>query len=148
MPERSEALVRLGEIYAAYLGEVEQLERSRKYGEGIFGLKGGPGDSPCHDRFAETLHGFYESFAAGKPDSAAVRELMEYVCTAPIENPQPLTGYWMLIAVQSLTQPLIGLLEAGDARALAELYEKSYRRFERMPVQVELIKALRAASAR
>ena len=52
----------------------------------------------------------------------------------------------MLIAVQSLTQPLIGLLSPQDAGELAALFEKRFRRRERMPVQVRLIKELRARS--
>ena len=146
MPERSEALVRLQGLYEAYLKEVELLEFNRKPGAGIFGLKGGPADDPCHDRFAETLRGFYEEFAAQKPESASVRELMAYACTVPTVRREPRTAYWMLIAVQSLTQELIGLLTPQDAGELAALYEKSYKRRERMPSQIKLIRALKAAS--
>ena len=146
MPERNEALVRLQELYESYLGEVEQLELNRKPGAGIFGLKGGPADDPCHDRFAETLRGFYEEFAAQKPESASVKELMAYACTVPTVRREPRTAYWMLIAVQSLTQPLLGLLTPQDAGELAALYEKSYKRRERMPSQIKLIRALRDAA--
>ena len=146
MPERNEALVRLQELYESYLREVELLEINRKPGAGIFGLKGGPADDPCHDRFAETLRGFYEEFAAQKPESASVRELMAYACTVPTVRREPRTAYWMLIAVQSLTQDLIGLLTPQDAGELAALYEKSYKRRERMPSQIKLIRALRDAA--
>ena len=146
MPERNEALVRLQELYESYLGEVELLEINRKPGAGIFGLKGGPADDPCHDRFAETLRGFYEEFAAQKPESASVKELMAYACTVPTVRREPRTAYWMLIAVQSLTQELIGLLTPQDAGELAALYEKSYKRRERMPSQIKLIRALRDAA--
>ena len=146
MPERNEALVRLQELYESYLGEVELLEINRKPGAGIFGLKGGPADDPCHDRFAETLRSFYEGFAAQKPESAAVKELMAYACTLPTVRREPRTAYWMLIAVQSLTQELIGLLTPQDAGELAALYEKSFRRHERMPSQIKLIRALKAAA--
>ena len=146
MPERNEALVRLQELYESYLGEVELLEINRKPGAGIFGLKGGPADDPCHDRFAETLRGFYEEFAAQKPESASVKELMAYACTVPTVRREPRTAYWMLIAVQSLTQPLLSLLTPQDAGELAALFEKRFRRSERMPVQVRLIKELRARS--
>ena len=142
MPERNEALVRLRELYESYLGEVELLELNRKPGAGIFGLKGGPADDPCHDRFAETLRGFYEEFAA----QTSVRELMAYACTVPTVRREPRTAYWMLIAVQSLTQPLLGLLTPQDAGELAALYEKSYKRRERMPSQIKLIRALRDAA--
>ncbi len=146
MREHMEALEMLRERYVSYLQEVEKLEMDRKFGEGIFGLKGGPGDDPCHDRFAESLHAFYENYAAQKPDSASVRELMEYTCTAPLAHTKLRTAYWMLLAVQGLTQPLIRLLSPEDAGILADLYEKNYRRFERLPVQNQVIKALKAAA--
>ena len=146
MPERSEMPARLRGLYADYCAKVAQLERERKPGAGIFGMKGGPADDPCHDRFAEAVRGLYEEFMAQKPDSAAVCELMAYACSAPLEHQEPRMAYWMLLAVQSLTQPLIGLLSPQDACALAALYEKSYRRRERMPAQIKLIKALKAAA--
>ena len=136
----------LRERYAAYLQEVGKLEADRKFGEGIFGLKGGPGDDPCHERFAESLRAFYEDFASQKPDSSSVKELMKYACTVPLEHTQLRTAYWMLLAVQGLTQPLIRHLQPEDAGLLADLYEKSYRRFERLPVQRQVIKALKTAA--
>ena len=86
------------------------------------------------------------TLSGGKPESAVVKELMAYACTAPIAAPTPRCAFWMLIAVQGLTQPLIALLNAQDARTVAELYEKSFKRRERLPVQTRLIKALRSAS--
>ena len=139
-------LARLERLYGDYLKTVQDLEDKRKFGEGMFGFKGGPADNPCHDRFAETLRGFYEEFAAQKPESASVKELMAYACTVPTVRREPRTAYWMLIAVQSLTQELIGLLTPQDAGELAALYEKSFRRHERMPSQIKLIRALRDAA--
>ena len=146
MPEREQTLSRQRELYESYLKEVELLELNRKPGAGYFGMKGGPADDPCHDRFAERLRALYEELTAQGLDSTAARELMAYACTAPLGGDVPRTAYWMLIAVQSLTQPLIAPLRSADAAALVELYEKSFRRNERMPAQIKLIKALKAAA--
>ena len=146
MPEREDALLRQRELYEAYRKEVDLAEFNRKPGAGLFGMKGGPADDPCHDRFAERLHAFYEELAAQGTDSGTVRGLMEYACGAPLGKDVPRSAFWMLIAVQSLTQPLIALLDSADAEALAELYEKSYRRSERLPVQIKLIRELKEAS--
>ena len=146
MPERNEDLLWLQGLYEAYLKEVELLELNRKPGAGYFGIKGGPADDPCHDRFAETLRAFFEEFAAVSPPSIIVREMIAYAICFPVDHPKPRTAYWMLIAVQSLTQPLIKLLNPQDAGALAELFEKSFRRSERMPVQIRLIKELKSAA--
>ena len=73
-----------------------------------------------------------------------IRDEMAFVYTAPLAHPEPRAAYWMLIAVQGMTRPLIALLSPQDAAALVELMEKSFRRSQRMPVQVELIRELRA----
>ena len=96
------ALVRQQGLYESYLEEVERLERERKPGAGYFGLKGGPADDPCHDRFAAALRGLYDELAAQGPDSGLVRQLMEYACTAPLAAREPRAAWWMLLAVQSL----------------------------------------------
>ena len=147
MLEQGEALARLQELYESYIAKVDFLEKNRKPGEGLLGLKGGPDEDPCHDRFADDLQEFYTEITMGKPASGTVRELMEYACTAPGQHREPRTAYWMLIAVQSLTQPLIRLLTPQDAGALAELYENNYRRFERLPSQKQLMKALKSAAS-
>ena len=139
-------LARLRALYEGYLTEAEAAERSAAPGAGLFGFGKGPEDDPCHDRFVAALRAFYEELAILKTQSGTVRELMEYACAAPRENPRPRSAYWMLIAVQGLTIPLAERLNPADAGALAELYEKSCRRSERLPVQKQLIDALRAAA--
>ena len=143
MPER-EASARLRALYENYLAEAETAEKNRKLGAGWFGMKGGPADDPCHDRFAEALRSYFEELS-GAP-SELIRGELAYVYTAPKDNPNPRAAYWMLVAVQGLTQPLIDALTPQDAAALGELLEKSFRRSERMPAQIKLIKALKAAA--
>ena len=142
MPERSEALARLRALYEAYLDKTAALERSQKFGAGWFGLKGGVADDPCHDRFAEELHGFFEDLSASGAESADVREIMEYVISAPQTADAPRAAYWMLIAVQGLTRPLLPLLSAADAGAVGAHLEKLFPRSKRLPVQDELLRAL------
>ncbi len=134
---------RIESLYGSYLATVEQLERNRKLGEGIFGLKGGPADNPCHDRFAEDLRELLCDFAAEAPESAAVRSVLEYIYEAPKRTAVPKSAYWMLIAVQGLTRELIEKLSPSDADALAERFASLYSRHERLPVQIELLNQLR-----
>ena len=143
MPERNEALAQLRALYEAYLDKTAVLERDRKPGAGWFGLKGGVADDPCHDRFAEELHAYFTALAASGAESAAVREIMEYVISAPQTADAPRAAYWMLIAVQGLTRPLLPLLSAADAQAVGEHLEKLFPRSKRLPVQDELVRALR-----
>ena len=142
MPERGETIARLHAIYESYLDKTVKLELTRKFGAGWFGLKGGVADDPCHDRFADDLRAFF-SETAETCDSAEARELMEYVVAAPEKADAPRAAYWMLIAVQGLTQPLLPRLAAEDARAVCERLEKLFPRSQRLPVQDELVRALR-----
>ena len=137
-------LARLERLYGDYLKTVQDLEDSRKLGEGMFGFKGGPADNPCHDRFADELRALLEDFAAQEPDSAQVREVMSWIFDAPKRFPRPRTASWMLLAVHGLTGDLTERLSPEDAKALYDAYTGRYKRWERLPNQIELLKKLKA----
>ena len=145
MPERSEMPARLRGLYADYCAKVAQLERERKPGAGIFGMKGGPADDPCHERFAEDLRVLLESFGAARPSGGELRDVLAWIYDAPQRDRAPKCAYWMLVAVQGLTRPLLGDLAPEDAAALRRQLEKAYPRYARMPVQNELLRELKAA---
>jgi len=134
---------RIRALYEAYLDTVGTLERNRKPGEGIFGLKGGPADDPCHDRFVDDLTAAIADFAAQEPASGECRAVLEHMFTAPSCHRALKSAYWILIAVHGLTPPLIGRLAAADAAALHGLYGREYRRWERLPVQKQVLEALK-----
>ena len=130
-------------LYDGYLKDAIQVEKNRKPGEGIFGIGKKPSDDPCHDRFAEELRGCFTEFAAGQPDSAQVRQVLDFVYTEPVIYRGPRCAYWMLLAVQGLTKELIPYLSPADADTLAERFEADYRPCDRLPAQNELLAALR-----
>ena len=125
MPDSEDILSALSRETESYLETVEELERKRKPGEGIFGMRGGPADNPCHERYSET-----------------VRQVLEELYTAPILHRKPLCAYWMLIAVQRHSLGLIDRLSTQDAKALFDRYSKDTPRHERLPVQNEILKKL------
>ena len=135
-------LARLEQLYDDYLVTITRLERDRKPLEGFFGTRG-PKDDPCHDRFAADLGAFLEELAADEPDSSLRRVAIEKVLAAPLQNREPKSAYWMLVAVQSLTRGLIDGLTPEDAAAIAERYAADYSRWERLPVQNEILDQLR-----
>lgn len=131
------------ELYRTYIEKVDFLEKNRKIGEGIFGLKGGPEDDVCHDIFAENVEQSIKEFMKEEHDPEEVCGILSYMLMAPYENPQPKTAYWMLIGVQALAIPLIGQLKPKDAAALYERYKNCYPRWERLPVQKKVLQALK-----
>ncbi len=145
MPDRSEWISRLEALYGSYLETAAALERDRRFGEGIFGMKGGPADDPCHERFAEDLRALLESFGAARPSGGELRDVLAWIYDAPQRDRAPKCAYWMLVAVQGLTRPLLGDLAPEDAAALRRQLEKAYPRYARMPVQNELLRELKAA---
>ncbi len=147
MREQAEhSMQQLASLYENYLDEALKVELARKPGEGIFGIGKKPSDDPCHDRFTENLKKLLEDFRASTPESAEVREALRYIYRAPKEHPEPKTAYWLLIAVQSLTKELVPLLSGEDAAALAKEYTGIYKRWERLPIQKQILDALKKTS--
>ncbi len=146
MPERSDFLTGLRARYRSYEETVEGLERNRKLGAGLFGMKGGPADDPCHDRFAEELRTAFAEYAESRPDSGEVREVLDFVYDEALVYRGPQCAYWMLTAVQGLTEVLIPLLSKEDAKALAASYGKRYPRWKRLPNQDQLLAKLKKAA--
>lgn len=140
MPE----LADIRALYEAYIETVTALERERKPFEGLFGMKGGPKDDPCHGRFSEELRTMLEELAAQEPASETLREVLSYIYTCPREHPEPKSAYWMLEAAHGLALPLIERLTPADAEALRARYARDYPRWQRLPVQQQTYAALKA----
>ena len=49
-------------MFRTYLEAVDNAERNRKLGEGMFGFPGGPANHPCHEQFVKQLEEFLEEF--------------------------------------------------------------------------------------
>ena len=126
----------------AYIAKVESLEHNRKPGEGIFGLKGGPSDDPCHDRFADELRALLDQYASEEHRPEEVREVLSYIYTVPLAHREPKSAYWMLVAVHGLTLVLVEALDPASAAALRRRYATDYPRWERLPVQKQVLAAL------
>ena len=138
-------LARMDRILEDYLDAADQQERNRKPNE-LFGLKFGPSDDPLHDRFAGDMAALLSDFAQEKPDSAALRPVLEKLFGAAKENPEPKSAYWMLVAIQGLSRELIPGMSREDAAALMKDYEQNWPRRTRLPVQDDVLKALKKAA--
>ena len=145
MTEGNETLTRLRALIADYLDTVAELEAKRKPADGLLGLKPGPADDPCHDRFAEAVETLMKESAAS-PSSGEAAETLSYLFEAAAEQKGSKSAYWMLIAVQGFGLELIDRLNAAEAKALRERYAALYPRWERLPVQDKLLKKLKSQS--
>lgn len=135
-------LARMDRLLEDYLADARKLERSRKPTE-LFGLKFGPSDDPLHERFARDMAALLGDFAAGEPDSAGLRAVLEKLFAAAKECTEPKSAFWMLVAVQGLSRELIPGLDRADAASLVRDYEAAWPRRARLPIQDEVLKLLK-----
>ena len=143
---KNDWLSRIEALYDAYLLTAAELEKNRKFGDGILGLRPGPADDPCHQRFAAELEALLRECAA-EASSAEAAEILQLLFDKADDKRMPLSAYWMLIAVQGLGSGLIPLLDKAEAAALLELYSAQYPRRERLPVQNRILKQLARQAA-
>ena len=140
-----DTLERIRQLYQDYVAEIKRLEANRKPGEGLLGIGKGPADDPCNDRFAEELETELSTFGSQSPDPEHVCAVLEMMYRFPLEYRELKTAYWMLLAVQGPTLELIPALSAGEAEALWHWYGEAYPRWDRLPVQKQVLKRLNAA---
>jgi hypothetical protein len=139
---KNDWLSRIEALYDAYLLTAAELEKNRKFGDGILGLRPGPADDPCHQHFAGELEALLRECAA-EASSAEAAEILRLLFDKADDRRMPLSAYWMLIAVQGLGRELIGLLSPGDAAVLLTFYRRRYPRRVRLPVQDQILKQLK-----
>ena len=133
-------------LYETYIEQGEKLEANRKFTDGLFGFGKKPSDDPCHANFVQALKEHLEDWTRRGADSARLREAAAFIFQAPKEHEKPLSVYWPLGAAQASVQAVIPGLNREDAQALAEQFKAIYRRWERMPAQEQMLKALEKAA--
>ena len=145
MSDFATGLEEIRQLYADYLEQVRRAEQSRKPLEGYMGFGRRLGTEPCHGEFAQALEALLREIDDRAPDSGEVREMLEYIYRAPQEHRKPLAVYWMLIAVHGPTVGLIERLDRKDVQELWTEYKKLYQRGDRLPVQKQVLAALKKA---
>lgn len=135
-------LEEIQELYRNYLAEAEEVVRTKKFADGIWGFGKHPADHPCHGKLLEDLEAALCAFEKRDPSSEQIREVLSFIYSAPQENRGIPSIYWLLIAAHKLTLPLIGRLDPADARALGRRYGADYPRRTRLPAQDQVFAAL------
>jgi len=135
---------RMTALAADFRAVCERQEHSCNLSE-LFGLRAGALNDPLQERFAADMTALTANFAAGEPDSAATRAVLETLFSLAGRHTEVKSAYWMLVAVQGLSLELIPGLSRGDAAALAKAYAADWPRHCRLPVQDAVLKALKKA---
>lgn len=134
-------------LYETYYQNAVKARQGASAFAGVFGMGDDPRRHPCHDAFYEALAQWVEEFAAAAPDTAAVNEVVRWILEAPLHN-RGTDTFWYLYAAQGHTKALIPLLDASDRKALAQWYEDSFPKRERLPVQAEVCKLLKQEASK
>ena len=135
-------------LYEAYFEQVRAAEKRLKPADGLFGMGERLANAPCHDAFWKALRAFLEGMDV-KEAPGQVGQALDFIYRAPFAYPDVHPSvYWMLLAVQGLTQPVITHLRPEDAQALYLWYQKAYPRRERLPVQNQVLEALKRQGKR
>ena len=119
-----------------YIAEVKTVSKNSRPFSGIFGFKGGVGNSPCHLRFYNAMKEVTES------DDCSAYEAVSLLLRADSEYEAPNAAKLMLTAVQGLAIPLVEKLDDAQRAEFRQYFDDNIPRRKRLPVQDQLYKAL------
>lgn len=129
---------KIRELYGEYLQKVEDYIGTLKPSDGLLGMGNGPQNAPCHDWFDEQVAGFTAQLPV-----EATPEVLQVILLAEEAFSAPPCAKWMLVAVQRHGLCLIPQLHEQDAASLLQRYTRLYSVFHRLPVQKEIVRALK-----
>ena len=136
------------QLLTAYQEDLDTLAKNRRPGDGVFGFGRAPGDDPCHERFDTRIAELAARWAQPGADRDEVAELAHLMLRCDRELTLPVYAQGMLVAIQRHTLGLISRLTPDEAREIRIGYEKHYPFYRRVPVQKEILRALKLAEKR
>lgn len=134
----------LDQAFADYRRDLETYERTRKPTDGLLGFGRSLKDDPCHDRFDERVKQAVDGLCAAPPSPEDAERAVRALILWDDDPSWPLAAQWMLRAIERHSLPLIPFLSREAAASLCRAYAGRYRRWERLPVQQDIYKALKA----
>ena len=120
-----------------YIAEVAALSASSRPLSGIFGFRGGVGDSPCHLAFYNAMKELTEA------EDCDAYEAVRLLLRADSSYEAPNAARFMLTAVQGLAIPLAERLNREQKAEFRQYFDEHIPRRRRLPVQDQLYKALK-----
>jgi len=136
----------LHEAFADYRQDLEAYERSRRPADGLLGFGRTMANDPCHDRLDEKVKRAAEGLRAENPPPESAEEMVRLLLLREDLSAWPVAAQWMIRALERHALPLIPFLTPETAGDISRAYEQRYRRWERLPVQKQLCRALQERS--
>lgn len=138
-----EQLEQLKQCYVTYIETVRELCAKAHPLAGAFGFGSGPKDDPCHQVFYDEVGKIVQQIAGASPAPEVAAAAVNWLLHAPEEYSSEKLAVWMLIAAQGHAQRLIPFLAPSDAARLADWYQRYFPKYMRLPVQKQVLKALK-----
>lgn len=139
-------LLQLEEAYASYAQQVHEAAKKSTVIDRFVGSANDPRNHPSHQEFYKAVEQLVEGFAQTQPSAEEAMPVARWLLETAAAHRDDNHTYWYLYAIQTHAQKLIGLLRPADCRALAESYQRLHPKYDRMPAQEKLFKALRKAA--
>jgi len=136
----------LSRAFAEYRQDVEDFERKSRPTDGLFGFGRSLQNDACNDRFDKAVELAVTGLVSAGPSAADAERAVRMVLTQDLRA-WPLASQWMLRAAERHCILLVPFLAPAAAAALEKEYAGRYRRYERMPVQKQLLQALKKRGA-
>ena len=139
-----EQLDMLRRAYEMYREELEAAERKQKPTDGLLGFGRSLKDDACHERFDERVAQAVSDLCDQSPESKEAERAIRLLLLRERDADWQLSAQWMLRAAERHSLALIGFLERADAEALQKAYAARYKPWDRLPVQKQVLQALKA----
>ncbi len=138
-----ELLNTLDEAFTAYRRDLDAAQKKHKPTDGLLGFGRSIQDDPCHERFDERVEQAVSAMAAANPSSEQAEHVIRTLLIRDDLQTWHLSAQWMLRAAERHALPLIPFLSTETAGSLLKDYTDRYRPWERLPVQKQVVKALK-----
>ena len=125
-----------------YDSAVQEVQKKRKFFDGLLGMGNHPANAACHELMDQRVAELCRQ-AAESADPGEKAALIRAVFQAEPSWEGPEYARLMLTAIQRHTLEVIPGLEPSEREALKEWYLEAYPRHRRLPVQEQVLKALK-----
>lgn len=130
------------DIIEAYIVEADTVAAKASPWDGLLGMGRDPKKDPCHGKFFKAVGDMVKQLCQRPPAPTLAYDIVSVLLTAQKTHPNAENAQWMLLAIQGYAQSLVPFLTPEDAKAFAEEYANDIPRWDRLPVQSKVLKAL------
>lgn len=134
----------LEQAFSDYRREAETCVKNMKPTDGFLGFGHSLRDDACHARLDERVKQTISELCASQPSPEEAERAVRFLLLRDDVQSWPTACQWMIRAVERHSLPLIPFLTREAAAAFLREYGERYSRWERLPAQKEVFKALKA----